>query len=73
MKYELQLQINFRSAFGELKRQKKIMFHAVPTPQGVENRNILLWFKCVLIALHVQGRSQGGRTRRPPPLKLEKI
>ena len=24
-----------------------------PTPQGVENRNILLWFKCVLTALHV--------------------
>jgi hypothetical protein len=23
------------------------------TPQGVENRNILLWFKCVLTALHV--------------------
>jgi hypothetical protein len=24
-----------------------------PTPQGMENRNILLWFKCVLTALHV--------------------
>ena len=24
-----------------------------PPPQGVENRNILLWFKCVLTALHV--------------------
>jgi hypothetical protein len=24
-----------------------------PTPQGVVNRNILLWFKCVLTALHV--------------------
>jgi hypothetical protein len=24
-----------------------------PTPQGVENRNILLWFKSVLTALHV--------------------
>ena len=24
-----------------------------PTPQGVEKRNILLWFKCVLTALHV--------------------
>ena len=24
-----------------------------PTPQGVQNRNILLWFKCVLTALHV--------------------
>ena len=24
-----------------------------PTPKGVENRNILLWFKCVLTALHV--------------------
>jgi hypothetical protein len=23
------------------------------TPQGVENRNIILWFKCVLTALHV--------------------
>jgi hypothetical protein len=27
--------------------------HDNPTPQGVENRNILLWFKCVLTALHV--------------------
>ena len=24
-----------------------------PTPQGVENRNIIMWFKCVLTALHV--------------------
>jgi hypothetical protein len=24
-----------------------------PTPQGVENRNIILWLKCVLTALHV--------------------
>jgi hypothetical protein len=24
-----------------------------PTPQGVEHRNILLWFKCVLTALHI--------------------
>ena len=24
------------------------------TPEGVENRNILLWFKCVLTALHVK-------------------
>jgi hypothetical protein len=24
-----------------------------PTPQGVENRNIRLWFKGVLTALHV--------------------
>jgi hypothetical protein len=24
-----------------------------PTPQGVENRNSLMWFKCVLTALHV--------------------
>jgi hypothetical protein len=24
-----------------------------PPPQGVENRNILLWFKCVLTTLHV--------------------
>jgi hypothetical protein len=24
------------------------MYNTDPTPQGVENRNILLWFKCVL-------------------------
>jgi hypothetical protein len=24
------------------------MRNSDPTPQGVENRNILLWFKCVL-------------------------
>ena len=29
------------------------MHNTDPTPQGVENRNILLWFKCVLTALHV--------------------
>ena len=29
------------------------MHNSDPTPQGVENRNILLWFKCVLTALHV--------------------
>jgi hypothetical protein len=29
------------------------MHNIDPTPQGVENRNILLWFKCVLTALHV--------------------
>ena len=29
------------------------MHNSNPTPQGVENRNILLWFKCVLTALHV--------------------
>jgi hypothetical protein len=31
------------------------MHNSDPTPQGVENRNILLWFKCVLtaFALHV--------------------
>ena len=29
------------------------MHNSDPTPQGVENRNILLWFKCVLSALHV--------------------
>jgi hypothetical protein len=29
------------------------MHNRDPTPQGVENRNILLWFKCVLTALHV--------------------
>jgi hypothetical protein len=28
------------------------MHNSDPTPQGVENRNILLWFKCVLTALH---------------------
>jgi hypothetical protein len=29
------------------------MHNSDPTPQDVENRNILLWFKCVLTALHV--------------------
>ena len=29
------------------------MHNSDPTPQGVENRNILLWFKCILTALHV--------------------
>jgi hypothetical protein len=29
------------------------MHNSDPTPQGVENRNILLWFKSVLTALHV--------------------
>jgi hypothetical protein len=29
------------------------MHNSDPTPQGVENRNIRLWFKCVLTALHV--------------------
>ena len=29
------------------------MHNSHPTPQGVENRNILLWLKCVLTALHV--------------------
>ena len=29
------------------------MHNSDPTPQGVENRNILLSFKCVLTALHV--------------------
>ena len=29
------------------------MHNRDPTPQGMENRNILLWFKCVLTALHV--------------------
>jgi hypothetical protein len=29
------------------------MHNSDPTPQGVENRNILLRFKCVLTALHV--------------------
>ena len=29
------------------------MHNSDPTPKGVENRNILLWFKCVLTALHV--------------------
>jgi hypothetical protein len=27
------------------------MHNSDPTPQDVENRNILLWFKCVLTAL----------------------
>ena len=29
------------------------MHNSDPTSQGVENRNILLWIKCVLTALHV--------------------
>jgi hypothetical protein len=29
------------------------MHNSDPTPQGVDNRNIRLWFKCVLTALHV--------------------
>ena len=29
------------------------MHNSDPTPQGVENRNIRLWFKGVLTALHV--------------------
>jgi hypothetical protein len=29
------------------------MHNSDPTPQGMENRYILLWFKCVLAALHV--------------------
>jgi hypothetical protein len=32
------------------------MHNSDPTPQGVENRNIRLWFKCVLTALHVKQR-----------------
>jgi hypothetical protein len=30
-----------------------ISHNSDPTPQGVENRNTLLWFKCVLTTLHV--------------------
>jgi hypothetical protein len=29
------------------------MHNSDPPPQGVENRNILLWFKCVLAALQL--------------------
>ena len=29
------------------------MHNSDTTPQGVENRNILLWIKCVFTALHV--------------------
>ena len=29
------------------------MHNSDPTPQGVENRNIIMWLKCVLTALHV--------------------
>jgi hypothetical protein len=29
------------------------MHNSNPTSQGMKNRNIHLWFKCVLIALHV--------------------
>ena len=30
------------------------MHNSDPTPQRVENRNILLWVKCVLTGLHVK-------------------
>jgi hypothetical protein len=29
------------------------MHNSDPTPQGVENRNILLWIKCVFTALQL--------------------
>ena len=29
------------------------MHNSDPTPQSVNNRNMLLWFKCVLTAVHV--------------------
>jgi hypothetical protein len=29
------------------------MHNSDPTPQGGENRNVLLWIRCVLTALHV--------------------
>jgi hypothetical protein len=29
------------------------MHNSDPRPQGVENRNIILWLKCVLTALHI--------------------
>ena len=29
------------------------MHNSDPTPQGVENRNIILWLKCILTTLHV--------------------
>ena len=29
------------------------MHNSDPTPEGVENRNIILWLKCVLTVLHV--------------------
>ena len=29
------------------------MHNSDPTPQGVEKRNIIMWLKCVLTALHV--------------------
>jgi hypothetical protein len=45
------------------------MQNSDPTPQGVENRNILLWFKCVLTA----GADSGGAHPARTPLKLEKI
>jgi hypothetical protein len=37
------------------------MHNSGPTPQGVENRNILLWFKCVLTALHVNCMILGAK------------
>jgi hypothetical protein len=35
------------------------MHNSDPTPQGVENRNIHLWFKCVLTALHFNLGAKG--------------
>jgi hypothetical protein len=40
------------------------MHNSDPTPQGVENRNILLLFKCVLTAL--------GYEKKPAELQLLK-
>jgi hypothetical protein len=51
MHYIHKLLIHHLSIGGWFKRMELIEVN--PTPQGVENRNILLWFKCVLTALHV--------------------
>jgi hypothetical protein len=32
------------------------MHNSDPTPQGVDNRNIFLWFKCVLTLMHMAER-----------------
>ena len=56
---ERQLFMILFSSFWTVDREKneifyigKLLHNSDPTPQGVENRNIL-WFKCALTALHV--------------------
>jgi hypothetical protein len=45
--------IEVKSLIWAQKGKLYIIYNSDTTPQGVENRNILLWFKCVLTALHV--------------------